>query len=208
MTPHQLRDRGEILFRLVCEIFEIKESAEGAKRRDQIDFPSALREFASRATRAARFSQGSSGTAGRARSAAVSATSRSPIVSAWRPAWSAWRARQRIASIAFRSSKLSASGIGAMKFDREYFTRPSTLSGIDLCLPQLGVASSEQVAERTRVKHRCPPLPAMRCPVMSEMTALTKRRQVSGIVVARILVEMSGGEDDIGRRQGQGCKAC
>jgi transitional endoplasmic reticulum ATPase len=49
MTPHQLRDRGEILFRLVCEIFEIKESAEGAKRRDQIDFPSALREFASRA---------------------------------------------------------------------------------------------------------------------------------------------------------------
>ena len=74
--------------------------------------------------------------------------------------------------------------------------------------PLLEIASCEKVAEGTGIKHRCPPLPAMRCPVMSEMTALTKRSEVLGIVVARILVEMSGGEDDIGRRQGQGCKAC
>lgn len=46
----------------------------------------------------------------------------------------------------------------------------------------------------------------MGCTIMREMTALAERREISGIVVARILVEMSGGEDDIGRRQGQGCK--
>jgi hypothetical protein len=51
MTPHQLRDRGEIMFRLVCETFEIKDVGEGAKSRGQIDFPTALREFATKTKR-------------------------------------------------------------------------------------------------------------------------------------------------------------
>ena len=47
----------------------------------------------------------------------------------------------------------------------------------------------------------------MRCPVMGEVAALAKRREISGSVVAGVLVEMGGGEDDIGRLQGKGCKA-
>ena len=47
----------------------------------------------------------------------------------------------------------------------------------------------------------------MRRPIMGEVTALTERRQVAGIVVAGVLVEMSGSKDDIGRAQGQGYKA-
>ena len=51
-------------------------------------------------------------------------------------------------------------------------------------------------------------MPAMRCPVMGEVAALAECCEVSGSVVAGVLVEMGGGEDDIGRRQGQRCKAC
>ena len=53
---------------------------------------------------------------------------------ACRPARSPCRARQRSASMAFSSSKLAASGIGVMKFDRAYFTSPSTLP-LSLPLP-------------------------------------------------------------------------
>ncbi len=44
----------------------------------------------------------------------------------------------------------------------------------------------------------------MSCPVMGEMAALAERSQISGMVVAGVLVEMGGGKDDIGRLQGQG----
>ena len=37
------------------------------------------------------------------------------------------RARHRAASMALRSSKFAATGIGVMKFERAYFTSPSTL---------------------------------------------------------------------------------
>jgi len=85
-------------------------------------------------TRAARFSHGSSGTAGSALKAAISATSRSPMVVACRPACSSCRARQRCASMTFSASKLAAVGTGVMKLARAYLTSPSTLP-LSLPLP-------------------------------------------------------------------------
>jgi len=73
--------------------------------------------------------------------------------------------------------------------------------------PPFGIASGEKVAERPGVKHRRPPLPAMRCPVMGEVAALAERREISGSVVAGVLIEMGGGEDDEGQGQGPWCKA-
>ena len=44
----------------------------------------------------------------------------------------------------------------------------------------------------------------MGCPVMREVAALAECCEISGSVVAGVLVEMGGGEDDIGRGQWQG----
>ena len=38
----------------------------------------------------------------------------------------------------------------------------------------------------------------MSCPVMREMAALAECREIPGMVIAGVLVEMSGGEHDIG----------
>ncbi len=42
---------------------------------------------------------------------------------------------------------------------------------------------------------------------MGEVAALAERGEVAASVVAGVLVEMSGGKDDVGRSQGQGGKA-
>ena len=78
------------------------------------------------------------------------------------------------------------------------------MTGMRSRSPWLAIASGEKVAEGTGVKHRHPALPAMGCPVMREVAALAECCEVSGSVVAGVLVEMGGGEDDIGRGQWQG----
>ena len=104
--------------------------------------------------------------------------------------------------------KPARSGQALPDWGRSYYKPVAVLM---ICMrlrsPLFGTAPCEKVAERTGIKHRRPPLPAMRNPVMGEMAALAERSQVSGSVVAGVLVEMRGGKDDIGRRQGQGCKA-
>src|SRR3954470_23498136 len=86
-------------------------------------------------------------------SAARSRTSRSPIVSSWRPARSLWRARHRSARAAFSAANEAAFGSGVMKVRWVYFTSPSTFFVVALVRPAEAVPEqkmADQLAEGAR----------------------------------------------------------
>ena len=60
-----------------------------------------------------------------------------------------------------------------------------------------GIATSEQVTERTTIEQGDPALPTMRSSVMHEMAALAKRRKIARIVVPGVLVQMCCGQHHI-----------
>jgi hypothetical protein len=57
----------------------------------------------------------------------------------------------------------------------------------------------EEIANGAEAKHVPPALPAMFLRVVQHVATLTKRSEVGGIVVARVVVQMSAGQDNIGR---------